>query len=145
MASQVARRPSTGEPDRAVDPLSAHIPAWYQNLLTMVGAPARPSAATPDARLLAALYGLEASALLLVLALHARAYARAIPSLDTALLALWVALAAAGAGAVVWRWQRSDRRRAIATALLNLIPVLVLAAAGEGAVRLLARPSSRGP
>src|SRR5262249_20130687 len=125
--------------------LSAHTRAWYQGLLAMDAGVGRPSASSPDVPLLIALYGFEISALLVVLALHARVFTRALVSLDTALFSVWCLGLVASAAIVVRRWRRQDRQRVLLTAALNLVPVLLLLVGGEVAVRALSRPTARGP
>jgi hypothetical protein len=105
--------------------------------------PARPPALVPDVPLLASLYVLEASALLVVIALHKRG---APPS---TILSLSAGLALLVAGAVIVQRYRTragrDPRRLAFTVMLNLVPLVLLLAAGELTVRLLARPTPRGP
>ena len=106
---------------------------------------ARSPVSAPDVPLLIALYALEVSALLVVIGLHARVFARALASLDTALFAVWCLALVASAAIIAWRWRRQDRRRVLLTAALNLVAVLLLLAGGEVVVRTLSRPTARGP
>ncbi|MGH7332561.1 MAG: hypothetical protein ACREKS_07385, partial [Candidatus Rokuibacteriota bacterium] len=105
--------------------------------------PARPVALAPDVPLLAALYVLEASALLLVIASHKR------DARPFAALPLVAGLALLLAAAVIVQRYRTragrDIRRVVFTIMLNLVPVLLILATGEIAVRMLARPTPRGP
>ena len=108
-------------------------------------APARPSVPAPDVPLLISLYVLEISALLVIVALHKRVFGRPLLGLEGAIF-LVACLALAGAAAViVHRWRRGGRRRLVLTVALNLVPVLLLLVAGEVAVRILSRPTPRGP
>ena len=108
-------------------------------------APARSSAPVPDVPLLISLYTLEVSALLVTLALHTRVFARSLLSLDLALFFIACLGLVGGAAVIVRRWRRQDRRRLVLTAVLNVLPVLLLLVVGELAVRMLSRPTARGP
>ena len=106
---------------------------------------ARPSVPTPDVQLLVSLYILEISALLVIVALHKRVVARSLMSLDGVAF-LMGCLALVGAAALATqRWRRGGRRRLLLTVALNIVPVLLLLVAGELAVRMLSRPTPRGP
>jgi len=105
--------------------------------------PARRSILAPDVPLLAALYVLEGSALLLVIAAQHRG------SRSFTILSVIGGLALLGAAtAIVLRYRtriRHDPRRLAFTVVLNLVPVLLILATAELTVRLLARPTPRGP
>ena len=81
----------------------------------------------------------------MTVALHAGVLARALLSLDVALFADRVAGLVASATVIARRWTRGDRRRRLFTAALNVVPVLLVLAGGEVAVRTLSRPTDRGP
>ena len=105
--------------------------------------PARPESRAPDVPLLVSLYALEATALLLVLAAHrrgARPFA-ALPLVAGLALLVSIAVIVQRTRVLVGR----DPRRLAFTAMLNLVPVLLVVATGELTVRLLARPTPRGP
>ena len=91
------------------------------------------------------LYALEVSALVVTLALHTRVFARPLLSLDGVLFFSACLGLVGGAAVVVRRWRRQDRRRLVLTAVLNVVPVLLLLVGGELAVRMLSRPTTRGP
>jgi len=114
-------------------------------------APGRPRALAPDLVLLGALYLVEISALLLLVG-AGRATARSLPaSLSRPLGALLATAGLAiivGALAIVQRYRTRARRHPRQfglTVLLNLVPLLLLLAGGEIAVRSLSHPSPRGP
>jgi hypothetical protein len=106
---------------------------------------------TPDAHLLGALYLLEVAALVAHVAFTAKG-SRPVPNFlssppGVVFLAAVIALMAATA-VMVHRYRtraRHDPRRFAFTVMLNLVPVLLLLASGELAVRLLARSTPRGP
>jgi len=111
----------------------------------MSRAPARPSVPAPDVPLLVSLYALEISALLVTVALHKRVVARSLLSPDVAIF-LIACLALVGAAALmIHRWRRARPRPLVFTVVLNVVPVLLLLVTGELAVRILSRPTPRGP
>lgn len=97
----------------------------------------------PDGPLLVALYVLEASALLLMIAPH-RSGVRAFP-----VLSLVAGLACLTATVVIVHRFRAragpDRRRLGLTLGLNLVPFLLIVAIGELTVRWLVHTTARGP
>lgn len=104
----------------------------------MSGAPTRALLPAPDLMLLAALYLLEASAWLAVVASYGSG-ARALLAFPTGIVFLAACLAALAAFAVIVRSYRSPGapRRFGLTIALNLVPVLLLLAIGEATIRLM--------
>jgi hypothetical protein len=105
----------------------------------------------PDVPLLISLYVLEASALVALVASYkkgARSVLASLPS-PSGVIFLVAGLALLSAAAIgVWRyrtWARRGPRRFGLTVVLNLLPVLVFLAAGELTIRMLSRPTPRGP
>ncbi len=116
----------------------------------MSEAPGRPSIPGPDLPALVALYVLEASAWLAVIASYKTPLRTLLaippgPSGVVFLVACLVLLSAAFVIALRFRAGafREPRRFAF-TLALNLVPVLVLLVAGELTVRLISRPTPRG-
>jgi hypothetical protein len=91
------------------------------------------------------LYALELSALLATVALHRRVFARALVSVDTALFLVACLGLVGSAAIIVRRSRRAAGRRLAFTVALNLVPVALLLIGGELAVRMLVRPTDRGP
>ena len=114
----------------------------------MSGTPARATGPAPDLKLLAALYALEASVWLAVVASYGSG-ARvllALPPRLSSLVFLGAGLAALAALVIVVRRYRAPGapRRFGLTVALNLVRVLLVLAIGEAAVRLMSQPTPRG-
>ena len=116
----------------------------------MSGAPARMPRPAPDLKLLTALYVLEASAWLAVVASYGSG-ARALLALSpgpTGIVLLVACLAALAAAVIIVRSYRARARAAPRrfglTVALNLVPVLLLLAIGEATIRLMSEPTPRG-
>ena len=113
----------------------------------MSGAAARAPLPTPDLTLLAALYVLEASAWLAVVASYGSG-ARALLVFPTGVVFLVACLATLAASVIIVRRYRARSsgapRRFGLTVALNLVPVLLLLAIGEATVRLMSQPTPRG-
>ena len=112
----------------------------------MSGAPARAPLPAPDLKLLAALYVLEASAWLAVVASYGSG-ARALLAFPTGVVFLVACLATLAASVIIVRRYRARAgapRRFGLTIALNLVPVLLLLAIGEATVRLMSQPTPRG-
>jgi len=111
-------------------------------------AAARAPLPTPDLKLLAALYVLEASAWLAVVASYGSG-ARALlgsSSGPNGVIFLVACLATLAAAIVIVRRYRAPGapRRFGLTVALNLVPVLLLLAIGEATVRLMTQSTPRG-
>jgi len=111
----------------------------------MSGAPARAPLPAPDLTLLAALYVLEASAWLAVVASYGSG-ARALLAFPTGIIFLVACVATLAAFVIIVRRYRTPGapRRFGLTIALNVVPVLLLLAIGEATVRLMSQPMPRG-
>lgn len=109
-----------------------------------------PVLPAPDVRLPLSLYVLEASALLVLVASYEIPPWRRLaflPSLPGVVFLVACLALLSAAAVVVHRYRMRaghEPRRFAFTVVLNLVPVLLLIATGELAVRLLSRPTPRG-
>jgi len=114
----------------------------------MSGPPAPGALPAPDLKLLGALYGLEISAWLAVIASYTSGARGRLtfPPAPTSIVFLVASLAALAAFVVVVRRYRAPGppRRFGLTVALNLVPVLLLLAIGEATVRLMSESTPRG-
>lgn len=116
----------------------------------MKSAPPRSHPVGPDLRLLGGLYLVELSLLVFLVVVGKATVAQLALSLTVRhlLVAVAVVVLMAGVAVIVSRYrtrgQRAPRQFGL-TVVLNLVPLLAIAAIAEVAVRALAQPGPRGP